>query len=350
MQNPSDPAPKDTVLRGLLGYCCSRQVLVGFAPAGILCQFSFADVLDEATGEGYQRRFAPKHSQDFRRYIQTDGSATIPLTFNLRPEREGDWSIQKSSAGVASLAVRPGATKVLAQVDCQHRLGSIADLDVSLPYMTFIGLTLREEMQIFNIINGKAKGLASSLLDYHESRLAPDLATQKPELYIALMLNNDPGSPWFRQLDWGGKRTIGLGRRASLRTMQKAVKRFLAASSILEHQTPEEAFDVVLRFWNAVATLLHRQWQEPRRHLLTKGVGVYALMSLAGAICREAAADTPSPTEQDFRELLSPLITQVDWGHNGDLKGFGGETGAQEAFRFLDELRKRSPEHSRVNG
>ena len=186
MQNEAQPIARQTVLPGMVGNCCARKVFVGFAPASLLCKLSFADVLNEATGEGYQRRFAAKHSQDFRRYIQTEGSATIPLTFNLRPECQTDWSVQESEGGAARLTITSGAKNVLAQVDCQHRLGSIADLNISLPYMTFIGLSLREEMQVFNIINGKAKGLASSLLDYHESRLASDLAAQKPELYIAL--------------------------------------------------------------------------------------------------------------------------------------------------------------------
>jgi len=337
-----------TELRGLLGTCCSRKVLIGFAPAQLLCQLSFADVLDEATGLGYQRRFAAKHSQDFRRYIRTEGSATIPLTFNLRPEQQDDWSIQETEAGLAYLKIRQGAKKVLAQVDCQHRLGSIADLEISLPYMTFIGLSLREEMQIFNIINGKAKGLTSSLLDYHESRLAADLAAQRPELYIALQMHERPESPWYKHLDLGGDKTIGLARKASLRTMQKAVKKFLSVSNILQHATPEEALEVVLHFWQAVAGLLELQWREPHKHLLTKGVGVYGLMTLAGTIYAEISDHAAVPTKQDFCDLLAPFIFRADWGRKGDLKGFGGESGAQQAFEFLNQLRKQTPQLSRT--
>jgi DNA sulfur modification protein DndB len=352
MQNLSKPSAEKTVLRGMLGECCSRKVLIGFAPASLLCGLSFADVLNEDTGEGYQRRFLPKHSQDFRRYLQTEGSATIPLTFNLRPESQENWSIQESESGLANLTIASGAggNKVLAQVDCQHRLGSISDLEISLPFMTFIGLSLRDEMQVFNIINGKAIGLSSSLLDYHETRLASDLATQKPELYIALRLNDETDSPWYRQLDLGGKRTMGMARKASLRTMQKAVKRFLTTSRVLNRYAPEDAYEVILHFWKAVAGLLERQWQEPRKHLLTKGVGVYALMTLAGTIYSEIPDHALAPTEQEFRERLSPFITRVDWSHKGNLKGFGGESGAQEAFRFLDQIRKQTPQLSKTNG
>ena len=132
--------------------------------------------------------------------------------------------------------------------------------------------------------------------------------------------------------------------------MQKAVKRFLSTSTILAHHTPEEASEVVLHFWKAVVGLLERQWQEPRKHLLTKGVGVYALMTLAGTIYSEIADHTPAPTEHEFRELLSPFITCIDWSHKGSLKGFGGESGAQEAFRFVDQIRKQTPQLSKTNG
>ena len=53
----------------------------------------FADVLDEASGRGYQRRLNSRHSLDFRRYVQEPGSTTIPLTFNLRGNDGDDWRI-----------------------------------------------------------------------------------------------------------------------------------------------------------------------------------------------------------------------------------------------------------------
>jgi DNA sulfur modification protein DndB len=330
-----------------MGRCCSKPAFMGFAPASVLCALSFADVLDEMTGEGYQRRFSPKHSLDFRRYLQNEGSATIPLTFNLRPEHKKLWTVGIVKGAAARLCIQKKGVKVLAQVDCQHRLGSIADLNICLPFMTFIGLNLREEMQIFNVINGKAQGLSSSLLDFHRSKLTDNLAEVDPQLYIALALSNSPDSPWYGQLDKGGK-TVGPKRRASLRTMQLAVKRFLTVSHILAKRSPDEALRVVLAFWRAIVGLLHNQWQNPRNHLLTKGVGVYALMSLAGKIYAESghAADFDEPT---FRELLSPFITCVDWRSDGQLKGYGGEKGADEAFRFLDVLRKNSLKNTPSN-
>jgi hypothetical protein len=91
-------------IKGILGECASRQVFLGFAPASLLYKISFADVLDESSGAGYQRRFSREHSLEFRRYIQRPGSATIPLTFNLRPAAGEAWSVECSEAGIAILA------------------------------------------------------------------------------------------------------------------------------------------------------------------------------------------------------------------------------------------------------
>ena len=112
-------------LHGILGLCGSQQVFLGFAPASLLYSISFADVLDEETGQGYQRRFNDKHSIDFRRYIQGSDSTTIPLTFNLRPRRDRAWQLTKGKDGNATLRVQVGVTDVLSQVDCQHRLSTV---------------------------------------------------------------------------------------------------------------------------------------------------------------------------------------------------------------------------------
>ena len=124
-------------------YC----VVLGFAEAKILCNLSFPDILDEDTGRGYQRRFNPQHSLDFRKYIQAPGSSTIPLTLNLRPRSDGGWKLEESANSCCEIVINTDAGRVFAQVDCQHRLGHLSDLSVMLPFMCYIGLTEREEVE-----------------------------------------------------------------------------------------------------------------------------------------------------------------------------------------------------------
>src|SRR5438105_3476318 len=86
-------------IQGILGHSGKREVFLGTAPAHALHSLSFADVLDEASGRGYQRKFSAKHSLDFRRYLQKPGSTTIPLTFNLRRRRSRGWKLARNSRG-----------------------------------------------------------------------------------------------------------------------------------------------------------------------------------------------------------------------------------------------------------
>lgn len=322
------------------GKSAGRPVLLGFAAAKTLHSLSFADVLDEATGRGYQRRFSSQHSQDFRRYIQKPNSSTIPLTFNLRPDRADAWRVTSARARAAYLEVLDPSQKILAQVDCQHRLGYLMDLDVELPFMCFIGLTDREEMEVFNIINSKAKGLSTSLLDFHEAQLTEDLASDRPEIFIALLLRNDSRSPWHHQLDLGGNGTSGMTRRASLRTMQKAVKRFLKRAGTDKTMRGDEIAPVVLDFWRAVASTLSEEWSNRRKHVLTKGVGVYALMDVAADIYLEAQRGGQTCDVKYFSAALADFAVDFDWTNDGPLKGLGGEGGAKEAASKIRDARR----------
>ncbi len=322
------------------GVSVDRPVLLGFAPAKLLHRHSFADVLNEDTGLGYQRRFNSQHSQDFRRYIRQAGASTIPLTLNLRPDEQG-WKVENIGVGQARLEIEPTAGKIMAQVDCQHRLGCLEDLDIQLPFMCYVGLSLKEEMEVFSTINSKAKGLSNSLLDFHDAHLAGDLAKDRPEIFIALHLNNDPESPWCRQLDLGGESTSGMARRASLRTMQKAIKRFLNATRLLKTRSPEKVAQIVLSFWRAVAEVLPAQWSTPRKHILTKGVGVYSLMDIAADLYNEADASAKLDRGY-FVNRLADFAHDVDWTTNGRLKGLGGEGGVNEAVEYIRDMRKRS--------
>lgn len=321
------------IFDGVLGKSAAREVFLGFAPASVLHSISYADVLDEDTGRGYQRRFNSAHSLDFRKYIQQEKSSTIPLTFNARNRTDGAWRLERGSEQDARMVIADERVKVLTQVDCQHRLGHLNDLSLVLPFMCFLGLTEREEMEIFNVINRKAKGLSTSLLDYHDATLANDLAAERPELFIALHMKNDSQSPWYRQLILGGNTTSGLTRRASLRTMQKAIKRFLTQTKILQKHPAEVVAQMVLDFWAAVALLLREPWDNPRKTLLCKGVGVYALMGIAGDLVIEAGAATID--KRYFSNKLADFITDIDWSNVGPLNGLGGETGVKTALGIL---------------
>ena len=327
------PSQRIKVLRGKSG---SRAVVIGFAPASILCAASFVDILDEATGEGYQRRFNRRHSLDFRSYIQSPGATTIPLTFNLRPEKSAYWEILEDQHGGVFLEVSDISQQVLSQVDCQHRLGFMEEADTQLPFMVYLGLSAHEEMSVFNTINAKSKGLSRSLTDFHDAQLIENVEKEKPELVVAIRLNKNIDSPWHMRLDIGGKRASGMQRRASLRTMQKAVRRFIKETRSIEFDSLDELYLVIRDFWCAITVALEAQWENPRKHFITKGIGVYALMSIAADLCSESVNTRGQlPTEGYFVAHLETFVPIFDWSSTGPLRGLGGEAGVSEALHMI---------------
>jgi DGQHR domain-containing protein len=322
-------------IRGLVGQCGGLEVFLGFAAASVLHSVSFADTLNEDTGQGYQRPRSKAHSLDFKRYISLPDSSTIPLTFNLRSELSHAWRLDRNANGYAALHLDP-QTRSLAQVDCQHRLGELHNSHVPLAFMTFIGLDLRAEMGLFVVINSKAKGLSSSLTDFHESNLLSDLATDAPHLFIARKLNEDAVSPWHRLIRYGGESTSGLKRRTSFRMMQKTISRFLLQTKGTLNSDLDEKYLLVRNFWRAVAKVFPEEWKEPRHHLLTKGVGLYSLTRLLTDFVNEARGQ--GLDEDAFVRKLTPLATRVDWTAKGMFADAGGQKGAMEIYHRLKKV------------
>lgn len=317
---------------GILGNAGGLEVFIGFAPASVLYEHSFPDILNEDSGEGYQRPFNKTHSLDFKHYILRTGSSTPPLTFNLRKENDTYWRIESGYRNSAILHLQEGV-KCLAQVDCQHRLGELEGVDVPLAFMTYIGLNLRQEMAIFNVINSKTKGLSSSLTDYHESKLLSDLTTDAPHLYISRKLNEDQTSPWYRLIRYGGETTSGLKRRASFRMIQKTVQTFLNQTKSVLDYSIEEKYQVVVCFWKAVQVTFPDAWKDHRSNLITKGVGLYGLMQLLGDIVK--SNPNADFTVDYFLTKLLPLKASIDWSSQGRFAYVGGKKGVQDVYRAL---------------
>jgi len=320
------------IICGILGYSGDHEVFIGFAPATTLCKHSFPDVLNEDTGEGYQRPYNKTHSLDFRNYISRHGSSTPPLTFNLRNENANSWKIERGDGNYATLIIRDDV-KCLAQVDCQHRLGELASTNIQLAFMTYIGLDLRQEMAIFNVINSKAKGLSSSLTDYHESKLLSDLTTDAPHLFISRQLNEDQASPWFRLIRYGGETTSGLKRRTSFRMMQKTVQAFLTQTKSVLDMSIEEKYQVVLSFWKAVQATFPDVWKDHRSNLITKGIGLYGLTQLLGDIVK--SNPNADFSVKYFMTKLLPLKSSIDWSSQGRFAYVGGKKGVQDVYQAL---------------
>lgn len=322
----------------LVGRCGQLPVVLGSAAAKDLFAVSFADVFDETVQTGYQRPCDRRHAQEFRAYIEKPGATTIPLTLNLRGAPGPAWRVEPADAPegrAADLRLRIPQTveeRVVARVDCQHRLEMMAESGVPLAFQCFLGLAPEDEMRVFSVINSKAKGLNPSLIDYHQSVLL-DVAQEAADLYIAKRLHYDPASVWHNNLKLGGVATQGAKRRMTLRGMRYAVALFLQHAPIGD-LTIEEQYQIVADLWSALVHTWPEAWNQPRKHLLTKGIGVQGVSFLAADIVKFAMREGEELTAATFERHLEPL-RDFDWSNAGPFHALGGRSGAREVHRQL---------------
>jgi len=301
----------------------------------VLCAVSFADVLNEDVGEGYQGPRNRQHSTDSRGYISGEGTSTVPLVFNLRDATSESWDLAQGLSGMAKLCLRRGAPS-LAQADCQHRLSELYGMAVALTVMAFVGLSFRMEMALFNVINTKAKGLSPSLPNFHDSLLVSDVVDDASHLYIAQLLNEDTGSPRHRLVRYGGESTPDLRRRTSLRMLQRTVHHFIRSTETEHLRTVQDYYAVIVAFWWAVQDLFGEESNDHRHRLLTEGTGFYSLMMLLADLARGHNAS--ESTTEFLPTELSPLRGRVVWGSSGTFAQAGGHKRATDVCRKLKEL------------
>ena len=87
--------------------------------------------------------------------------------------------------------------------------------------------------------------------------------------------------------------------------------------------------------------VLPAQWQNPRKHILTKGVGVYALMEIAADLYLEAPKNRVCDRKY-FIAALSDFAPDFDWETDGPLKGLGGQGGVKKAVELIRAVRRTS--------
>ena len=104
---------------------------------------------------------------------------------------------------------------------------------------------------------------------------------------------------------------------------------------------------MVTDYWCAVAGVLHGQWGNTRKHYLTKGVGVYALMGLLADLWKERRGVIPQLSRGYFEAVLCDFALDFDWSTSGPLKGLGGATGAREAHEKIRAARKAAIRRAR---
>ena len=122
-----------------------------------------------------------------------------------------------------------------------------------------------------------------------------------------------------------------------------AVRRFLDDAGAAAPVTLERRFELLAAFWRAVQHTFPREWEDQRRHVLSKGLALYALTRLLADLVRETPFHRLS--EAGFARRLAALRGRVDWSSRGPLGT------ARIVDEVYDTLRKLTGgQHDRQTG
>jgi DGQHR domain-containing protein len=317
-------------------YQKGRTCYTGHMTAEEAAKVTFADSYPPEPSEGrlgYQRPPDQRRGHLFGEYLKFDEAGFMtPILLNARGKLKFIPADGQSNLGVLEVPER----RMIAKVDGQHRGIGVeqysGDPLYPVPFMMFEDLDTEIEQQLFIRINREQKKVSMSHV-YFAGREDDELSE------LVTRMESDPESPWFHKVNLIGAK--GLGRSVSLQSLRDGLEALFSSGQV-KALTAEEKYKLALHFWAAIAQTWPAAWNNPRRHLLTKSIGMIALSQLGGdllPLCLNGRGSDPDKI-LDATKLKSYLnkAASVDWASDADFHGIAGRGGAKVVKDQLDAL------------
>ncbi|MDR6717411.1 DGQHR domain-containing protein [Paenibacillus sp. 2003] len=306
-------------------------------PSSIAMHSTYVKPYNDPTGKGYQRPVDPKRVDEFALYLSKgDNALFTPILLNA----SGMWEFTAYDSS------RPMFGRLLCKskasvLDGQHRLGGIkrytqeTHSEINVPFMVFHYLDDDEEIEFFDTINTKAKGLGTSLSKYLK-REHDELSWMSTELLIF----ND--SPFYHIGSITGKRSKG--RHITLQNLHRMLKYFFKDTETT-NLSKHEKVDLVLEFFNLMRQEYPHEWMNYKEYKLTHIVCLDALAMAASKALSNCKKE--NSTKIDHQKFIKSVtrLKRIDWSTDGPFKYLKGisssKTLASELFDIMN-LEKES--------
>lgn len=324
------------------------NVYRGFARLCDLARISKADIYDQVNNPtGTQRDLNPKHAREAYEYVRTHDLAFWPEVFLCAREPNViDFSPNEGTPSIGILRVNLGRIIddegiAISRVDGNHRLhfadGSEEEfppIEKEVSFCLAYDLSLEEEIILFRDINDNQRRMNTSHLDNIEARLTPSeqFKLREPEIYIARKLGQEEDSPLYERIYEGGKKSQG--QDIPLRTLSLGINYMLIRPTKLRALRDADAqYKVIKNYFEAVKRWQPLAWQEPRKYLVLRGAGLWAIC-LIGADVIDKVLGKGTFKEDAMYEVLTSG-KNWDWSNKGDFQGYSGAGGAQKISDFV---------------
>ena len=336
--------------------CLGYEVYRGSAAAKDILEASWIDFHDpEQNRFGYQRDFNVDRSRKARDYAEKPDKPFWPESILAIREDEDldldeaervEWCFSpqgnpRGKYGVLSVTYTEGLTndindqtvpwrRAFSQVDCQHRLGSMAESERLITFCIIPGISRYEEAKVFQAINQNQKAIPTSLVDTIIHRTEPD---HPAHILWAWDLNFDVDSPFRRLVDTGGR-----GQQDTLitfRGLQQSLKLLIPSRYIDSKQIDSfQGYGFAKNYWMVIKQEWPQEFQDKSDYKLIVNPGVRALSRLGRKLfqARVDAQDfQKGPIEAYFRNGKM----NVDWSSAGPLRDATGKGAEKRVFEQL---------------
>jgi len=338
----------------------NTTVYRGFASIKDIATISAPDTFKQDTNpEGLQRDLSKQHALEGYEYARL--AQEYPDSYRLWPEviinirdrsvidepelvngQQTLWKIVIHEDRIDKNRESPQ----ISRTDGNHRLfygeglplKGLPPLDIPTPFSLTIGLEAQREASFFVDINDNLKRMNTSHLYHLLARVMGTelLAQEKPTVWLANKLAEDPESPFHGIVYLGGEKekAQGLDRRVSLAHLRTGIEMMLKESILLRSsKNIENTHKLIRTYWSAVARTFSQEWTDPKKYLLLRGFGIWSMSILGAGIldrCFRRAIDIKL-YEDEIVVYLQQTRIDVDWDRSeGNVRHYGGRLGAKE--------------------
>jgi len=282
------------------------KLFISAIPVAVLTKVCHVSRADEDPKKGFQRLLSDTRLKAIADYLEN--GKIIPGSLILSAHQDSQVRFDKKT-GKLSFIDHPKGFFV---IDGQHRLYGANKATVKTTFAVSIltGLTLEEEVQYFNDINGEQKGVPRTLQLEIEKFLVPDESKEKIRINIFHALNQRPDSPLCNRMS----ATKSVQGKLSHVPFKAAIEPLLDQKPLNEMDF-ESKVNLLINFLKGVEDVLIKSIGSSDK--LTNAAFFQALFGAFKPIAMLTQERSHDYKDDSFGRTLKPLAN-IEWDkHNG---------------------------------
>ncbi|MNW37245.1 hypothetical protein D3C74_142840 [compost metagenome] len=314
--------PQQQVIENVLQSKMRGKVTyLGNLSASVALVLTYVKPFNHPSGKGYQRPVDSKRCNDFAMYLSKgDDALFTPVLLNA----ESNWEFTPYDRNRPTYG-RLICKKPASLMDGQHRLGGIkrytqdTNSEIQVPFLAFHFLDEDEEIQLFDKINTKAKGIGTSL-----SRYLKRNSDENSWIATELIINGE--SPFHFIGSLTGKRSAG--KHVTLQNLYKILE-ILFKNEDLSRLSKEEKLMLSLVYFNSIKDSFNKEWLDYKNYRLTHIVCLNAFAFAGAELFQTIKDESNKYIAYDQITKNVKKIKGIDWASEGPLKYIKGISGSR---------------------